>query len=219
MGRIIFDQNYWFEGAPKFFKLGAQALLKRKESVEPCLLLLIWVLSRFFTVILKVNIIWLRNLRQVNTLTVVKCKLTCAYLTLFKKLLLKFCNLSSCRSSEHCFRMCVDQWLYVKRCLKISAEETHSHGGGHMRQLYLTLPSLLRSIRLSLLQVQLQSVFLVHYTSRYFCSCKYTSLSCSRPCYIIFNKKNTPLILWQFFLSVGSKMDRISIFFKVSYRS
>ncbi len=79
MGRLIFDQNYWFEGAPKFFKLGAQALLKRKESVEPCLLLLIWVLSRFFTVILKVNIIWLRNLRQVNTLTVVKCKLTKNY--------------------------------------------------------------------------------------------------------------------------------------------
>ncbi len=163
MGRIIFDQNYWFEGAPKFFKLGAQALLKRKESVEPCLLLLIWVLSRFFTVILKVNIIWLRNLRQVNTLTVVKCKLTCAYLTLFKKLLLKFCNLSSCRSSEHCFRMCVDQWLYVKRCLKSVQKKTHSHGGGHMRQLYLTLPSLLRSICASLLQVQLQSVYLVHY--------------------------------------------------------
>ncbi len=169
MGRLIFDQNYWFEGDPKFFKLGAQALLKRKESVEPCLLLLIWVLSRFFTVILKVNIIWLRNLRQVNTLTVVKCKLTCAYLTLFKKLLLKFCNLSSCRSSEHCFRLwwrtftCVDRWLYVKRCLKSVQKRTHSHGGGHRRQLYLTLPGLLRSICASLLQVQLQSVYLVHY--------------------------------------------------------
>ncbi len=51
---------------------------------------------------------------------------------------------------------------YMKRCLKSVQKRTRSHGGGHMRQLYLTLPSLLRSICASLLQVQLQSVYLVH---------------------------------------------------------
>uniref|UniRef100_A0A3Q3Q9S5 BED-type domain-containing protein n=1 Tax=Monopterus albus TaxID=43700 RepID=A0A3Q3Q9S5_MONAL len=35
---------------------------------------------------------------------------------------------------------------YMKRCLKSVQKRSHLHGGGHMRQLYLTLPSLLRSI-------------------------------------------------------------------------
>ncbi len=186
----IFD--YWFEGAPKCFKLGAQALLKRKESVEPCLLLLIWVSSHFFTVILKVNIIWLRNLRQVNTLTVVKCKLTCAYLTLFKKLLLKFCNLSSCRSSEHCFCMwCTHVYMrgsviICEKMPEISAEEdpltwwrTHETTLPHLVQFakkYLCI-SASSSASECVFSALPQDIF-VHV--------KYTSLSCSRLVIFIF---------------------------------
>ncbi len=140
----------------------------------------------FSTVILKVNIIWLRNLRQVNTLTVVKCKLTCAYLTLFKILLLKFCNLSSCRSSEHCFRM----WnvrgsvIICEKMPEISAEEdpltwwrTHETTLPHLAQFakkYLCI-SASSSASECVFSALPQDIFV-----------KYTSLSCSRLVIFIF---------------------------------
>ncbi len=179
------------------------------------------MLSRFFTVILKVNIIWLRNLRQVNTLTVVKCKLTCAYLTLFKKLLLKLCNLSSCRSSEHCFRMwCTHVYMrgsviICEKMPEISAEEdpltwwrTHETTLPHLVQfakkyLFISASSSASECVFSALP---QDIF-VHV--------KYTSLSCSRLVIFIFKKKikNYPLNIVAVFFSVVSKMvSNIDIF-------
>ncbi len=106
---------------------------------------------------------------------------------------------------------CVDRWLYVKRCLKSVQKRTHSHGGGHMRQLYLTLPGLLISALSSVSECVFsalpQDIF-VHVKHDLIChvlDLLYLSLNK--------NKKMYPLNIVAVFFSVVSKMvSNIDIF-------